>query len=87
MKQIEEKMPGVLETRRIVTAETFVAQKEADVVQKQKNEVEADLAVAIPALEEAIAALNTIKPNDINEMKALSKPPEINAILFPNLSS
>ena len=76
MKQIEEKMPGVLETRRIVTAETFVAQKEADVVQKQKNEVEADLAVAIPALEEAIAALNTIKPNDINEMKALSKPPE-----------
>ena len=76
MRQIEEKMPGVLETRRIVTAEAAVAQREADVVQKQKNEVEVDLAVAIPALEEAIAALNTIKPNDINEMKALSKPPE-----------
>lgn len=76
MKVIQQKMPGVLETRRIVTAEAAVAQEEADTVQKQKNEVEADLAVAIPALEEAVAALNTIKPNDINEIKALSKPPE-----------
>lgn len=37
--------------------------------------VQADLAVAIPALEEAVAALNTIKPTDINEIKALTKPP------------
>lgn len=76
MGQIEEKMPGVLETRKVVSAEAAVAQGEADIVQAQKDEVEADLAVAIPALEEAIAALNTIKPNDINEIKALSKPPE-----------
>jgi dynein heavy chain len=73
---IEQKMPGVLETRKIVSAEAAVAQGEADIVTAQKNEVEADLAEAIPALEEAIAALNTIKPNDINEIKALSKPPE-----------
>ena len=76
MKQIEEKMPGVLETRRVVSAEAEVAQKEADRVQTQKNEVEADLAVAIPALEAAVEALNTIKPNDINEIKALAKPPD-----------
>jgi len=69
-------MPGVLETRKVVSAEAAVAQKEADLVTAQKNEVEADLAVAIPALEEAVAALQTIKPNDINEIKALSKPPE-----------
>ena len=31
--------------------------------------------MAIPALEEAVAALNTIKPTDINEIKALTKPP------------
>jgi dynein heavy chain, axonemal len=53
MGQIEKKMPGVLETRQVVAA---VAQAEADIVQKQKDEVEADLAEAIPALEEAIAA-------------------------------
>jgi dynein heavy chain, axonemal len=76
MKVIQLKMPAVMETRRVVTEEAVVAQMEADKVQKQKNEVEADLAVAIPALEEAVAALNTIKPNDINEIKALSKPPE-----------
>ena len=76
MGQIEEKMPGVLETRKIVGAEAAVAQTEADIVQAQKDDVEKDLAVAIPALEEAIAALNTIKPTDINEIKALSKPPE-----------
>jgi dynein heavy chain len=76
MGQIEQKMPGVLETRKVVSAEAAVAQGEADVVTAQKNEVEADLAVAIPALEEAVAALQTIRPNDINEIKALSKPPE-----------
>jgi dynein heavy chain len=76
MGQIEEKMPGVMATRKIVTAEAEIAQGEADLVTAQKNEVEADLAVAIPALEDAIEALNTIKPNDINEIKALSKPPE-----------
>lgn len=75
MAQIEMKMPGVMETRKVVSAEAAAAQAEADIVTAQKNEVEADLAVAIPALEEAIAALNTIKPNDINEIKALSKPP------------
>lgn len=76
MAQIEQKMPAVMETRKVVSAEAAVAQAEADEVTKQKNEVEADLAEAIPALEEALAALNTIKPQDINEIKALSKPPE-----------
>ena len=76
MKQIENKMPGVLQTRKIVSAEANIAQQEADIVKKQKDEVEADLAEAIPALESAIQALDTIKPNDINEIKALAKPPE-----------
>ena len=76
MKQIEEKMPGVMETRKVVSAEAAIAQGEADIVGSQKSSVEADLAEAIPALEAAVQALNTIKPNDINEIKNLSKPPE-----------
>lgn len=75
MQQIETKMPGVLKTRQVVSAEAAVAQQEADIVSRQKNEVEADLAEAIPALEEAIAALNTIKTPDINEIKTLPNPP------------
>lgn len=74
--QIEEKMPKLMETRTTVSAEAAIAQREADIVQKQKEEVEADLAVAIPALQDALAALDTIKPNHINEIKALMKPPE-----------
>ena len=76
MGQIEEKMPGVMETRKTVSAEADIAQKEADIVTAQKNEVEGELALAIPALESALAALDTIKPTDINEIKALAKPPE-----------
>ena len=76
MEQIEEKMPGVMETRKTVSAEAAVAQGEADIVNGQKESVEADLAEAIPALESAVQALNTIKPTDINEIKALGKPPE-----------
>jgi dynein heavy chain len=76
MGQIEQKMPSIQETRKVVSAEAEVAQREKDVVEKQKDEVKADLAEAIPALNEAIDALNTIKPNEINEIKALSKPPE-----------
>ena len=76
MHQIEEKLPGVEATRKTVSEEAAVAQKEADIVGAQKAEVEADLAEAIPALEAAVEALNTIKPNDINEIKNLSKPPE-----------
>lgn len=75
MKQIESKMPSVIKTREVVGQEASIAQQEADIVQGQKNEVEADLAVAMPALEAAIDALNTIKPADINEIKALSNPP------------
>lgn len=34
-----------------------------------------DLAVALPALENAIKALDTLKPSDIGEVKAMSNPP------------
>ncbi|POM79825.1 Dynein heavy chain [Phytophthora palmivora] len=43
--------------------------------EQQKASVEADLAEAIPALEEALKALDTIKPSEINEVKAMSNPP------------
>lgn len=36
---------------------------------------EGELAEAIPALEAALAALNTLKPADITEVKSMKSPP------------
>jgi len=40
-----------------------------------KDECQADLAVALPALESAKSALDTIKPNDIVIIKTMNNPP------------
>jgi dynein heavy chain len=75
MKEIEAKLPGVQAQQELVGREAAAAQKEADVCAAMKAECEADLAEAIPILNAAIAALNTLKPKDINEVKSLAKPP------------
>jgi dynein heavy chain len=74
--QIEDKMPGVLATRKVVEAETAITQGETDRVLKQKEEVEADLRIAEPALDAAVAALDTINDKDISFIKNLQKPPD-----------
>ena len=75
MAKVEEMLPGVREKQKTVGAEAAVAQVEADKVQATKDDVQNDLAEAIPALNDAVKALDTIKPNDINELKGLKKPP------------
>ena len=75
MVKVTDMLPGVREKQKVVGAEAEVAQKEADEVNAVKEDVEADLAEAMPALNDAIKALDTIKPADINEIKALAKPP------------
>ena len=71
MAKVEEMLPGVREKQKTVGAEAAVAQVEADKVQATKDDVQNDLAEAIPALNDAVKALDTIKPNDINELKGL----------------
>jgi dynein heavy chain, axonemal len=99
MEVIQSKLPGVEVIRAQVSKEAAAAQAEADKCQAQKDEVEADLAEAMPVLNEvglwmasppaqhsaepschllpwqAIKALDTIKPTEINEVRALAKPP------------
>ena len=58
-----------------VRAEEAVANEQAASCQAQKDECEAELAEAIPALEAAIAALNTLKPQDITIVKSMKSPP------------
>jgi len=58
-----------------------VAKDEADANEKaghakqEKEECEAILADAIPALQKALKALDTLKPSDIGEVKAMKDPP------------
>ena len=72
------------------------AKKEADVVSKikeacqidaeriagEKSDAEEDLAKAQPYVDAAESAVNSIKPNDLNELKKLSKPSDIIKLIF-----
>jgi dynein heavy chain, axonemal len=54
-----------------VAADEAIANEAAAAAQAIKDECENDLAEAIPALEAAIAALNTLKTQDITEVRAM----------------
>lgn len=47
-----------------------------------KNDAERDLALAKPALDAALAALNSITPKDIVGLKALKNPPDVVKRIF-----
>jgi dynein heavy chain len=51
------------------------ANEAAAAAQAIKDDCEGDLAEAIPALESAVNALNTLKPADITVVKAMKNPP------------
>ncbi|CAM9229232.1 unnamed protein product [Discosporangium mesarthrocarpum] len=75
MTEIQSKLPGVEAKRTEVQADAAVAEADAAECMKQKTSVEEDLSVAMPALNAAVKALDTIKHSEINEVKILSKPP------------
>jgi dynein heavy chain len=75
MVEVEAMLPGVREKQKVVGAEADIAQVEADKVKVVKEDVEADLAEAIPALNAAVKALDTIQAKDIDEIKKMGKPP------------
>ena len=58
-----------------VQADEAVANEQAASSKALKDDCEADLAEAIPALEAALSALNTLKPSDISIVKAMKNPP------------
>jgi dynein heavy chain len=75
---------------------SMAAKKEADIVNEikkgcedeahkialEKADAEKDLAKAMPFVEEAERAANSIKPNDLNEVKKLGKPSDIIKLVF-----
>ena len=73
--------PGQLETadadkvKAVVSVEEAIANKEAAKVKHIEEDCLADLSKAMPMLEEAVAALDTLKPSDITEVKGMKSPP------------
>merc|ERR1719310_1309535 len=63
------------EVKKVVAADEAVAADSAAKSEAQKADVEADLEEAMPALEEALSALDTLTAKDIGEIKAMKNPP------------
>ncbi|KAK0049220.1 dynein heavy chain 3 axonemal-like isoform X1 [Biomphalaria pfeifferi] len=75
MIKIEQDTVEVEAKKEVVAADEAVANEAAAAAQAIKDDCEGDLAEAIPALEAAITALNTLKPSDISNVKSMKNPP------------
>ncbi|XP_012233843.2 dynein axonemal heavy chain 7-like [Linepithema humile] len=76
MKEVENENLTVERATILVKQEEEIANRKAEIAGTLKTECEADLAVAIPILEDAVLALNTLKPTDITLVKAMKNPPD-----------
>ncbi|XP_063147830.1 dynein axonemal heavy chain 12 [Candoia aspera] len=75
MKIIEKESAEVEAKSKTVKVDEELATEKAAEAQALKNECESDLAEAIPALEAALSALDTLKPADITIVKSMKNPP------------
>ncbi|KAL4617872.1 dynein heavy chain 3, axonemal [Arapaima gigas] len=75
MKKIEKETVEVDAKKELVSADEKVANEAAAEAKKIKDECEGDLAEAMPALEAALSALDTLKPADITVVKSMQNPP------------
>lgn len=76
LRQIEKETLTVEKMSAVVREDEKVANKQAAAAQALKHECEADLAEALPILNDAIAALDTLKPADITLVKSMKNPPD-----------
>jgi len=76
MKIIAVESVEVAETEKIVKADEAVANEQASAAKAIKDECDRELGEAIPILESALAALNTLTPQDITVVKTMKNPPD-----------
>ncbi|XP_063065421.1 dynein axonemal heavy chain 12 [Engraulis encrasicolus] len=75
MEVIEVESVQVEAKSKVVRVDEEAATLKANEAQALKNECESDLAEAIPALEAALSALDTLKPSDVTIVKSMKNPP------------
>ncbi|XP_075305326.1 dynein axonemal heavy chain 3 [Odontesthes bonariensis] len=76
MVKIEGETVEVDAKKELVSADEKVANEAAAAAQAIKDECEGDLAEAMPALNAALSALDTLKPSDITVVKSMKNPPD-----------
>lgn len=72
---IERESIEVAKVEKVVRADEAVANEQARGAKAIKDECDADLSVAMPILNSALAALNTLTPADITVVKSMKSPP------------
>uniref|UniRef100_A0A8C5QX10 Dynein axonemal heavy chain 7 n=1 Tax=Leptobrachium leishanense TaxID=445787 RepID=A0A8C5QX10_9ANUR len=72
---IERESIEVAKTEKIVKADEAVANEQAMAAKAIKDECDSDLAQALPILESALAALDTLTAQDITVVKTMKSPP------------
>ncbi|XP_078041170.1 dynein heavy chain 3, axonemal [Augochlora pura] len=75
MIKIEQDTINIEARKEVVAAEEALANEAAAAAQAIKDDCEGDLAEATPALEAALAALDTLKPADITIVRSMKSPP------------
>ncbi|XP_076164105.1 dynein heavy chain 3, axonemal [Ptiloglossa arizonensis] len=75
MIKIEQDTINIEAKKEVVAAEEALANEAAAAAQAIKDDCESDLAEATPALEAALAALDTLKPADITIVRSMKSPP------------
>uniref|UniRef100_A0A5K3F3Z0 Dynein heavy chain 7, axonemal n=1 Tax=Mesocestoides corti TaxID=53468 RepID=A0A5K3F3Z0_MESCO len=75
MAVVEQQSNEAAKQEKVVRADEAVANEQASAAQAIKQECDADLAEAIPILEAALKALETLTPADITIVKTMKSPP------------
>ena len=75
LKEVNFESTEAASVREVVAADEAVAKAKADTANAIKEECESELAVAVPMLEAALRALDTLTKADITEVKAMKNPP------------
>lgn len=73
-KVIAKENDDAQEVKKVVSVEEASASEQAAEVKSVKDGADADLAVALPALEEAVKKVKSINVNDFYELKGVGKP-------------
>lgn len=76
VKQVEAESAEAAVVEKNVMADELIANEQAKAAQAIKEECDANLAEAMPILEAALAALDTLTPADITIVKTMKNPPK-----------
>lgn len=75
MVTIERDTAEAEKKKEVVGADEAAANEAAAAAQAIKDDCDSDLQEAIPALNAALSALNTLKPQDITIVRSMKNPP------------